>query len=103
MSMKKIYAFSAGEILVTLALIGILCVTMLSLNNMTDRNYQIATTKLSQVDSALKSWGKAISKSNETGLGAAAVVTNQATLDDSLSSGFLLSLNAIATKPIPKK
>ena len=64
---KKRRAFTLAETLVYLGLIGVLCVTMLSVNSMTDNNYKIASTKLAQVDSALKSWGKAISKSNETG------------------------------------
>ena len=82
--MKKIRAFSATEILVALAIVGILCVTMLSLNDMTDRNYKVATTKMLQVDNTLKTWGKAITKSNETGLGALQVVHDQASLEKSL-------------------
>ena len=82
--MKAIRAFSATEVLVALAIVGILCVTMLSLNDMTDRNYKVATTKMLQIDSTLKSWGKAITKSNETGLGALQVVHDQASLEKSL-------------------
>ena len=82
---QKHEAFSLSEILVALGIIGILCVSMLSLNSMSDNNYKVAATKLSQVDSALKSWGKAISKSNETGLGARQVVKSQESLENSLS------------------
>ena len=81
-------AFSLAETLTALGIIGILCVTMLSLNSMSDNKYKVATTKLFQVDSALKSWGKAISKSNETGLGATSVITSQKSLNDSLLDYF---------------
>lgn len=81
---KKRKAVSMSEVLVTMGLVGILAVTMLSLNNFSDNSYQLAATKLSQVDSALKSWGKAITKTNETGLGATAVITDQQTLTSSL-------------------
>ena len=62
--------FSASEILTALGIIGILCVTMLSLNTFSDNDYKVAVMKLSQADAALKSWGKAVTESNETGLGA---------------------------------
>ena len=79
---------SLAETLVAMGLIGILCVTMLSLNSMSDNKYKIATTKLDQVDSAIKSWGKAISKSNEKGLGALAVISDENDLRKSLTSYF---------------
>ena len=69
MNNHKRKAVSMSEVLVTLGLIGILSVTMLSLNNFSDNSYQLAATKLAQTDSALKSWGKAVTKANETGLG----------------------------------
>ena len=88
MELKRFRAYSMGEILVALGIIGILCVSMLSLNSMSDNNYKVASTKLAQVDSALKSWGKAISKSNETGLGAQSEITSQNALNDSIK-GYL--------------
>lgn len=81
---EKKKAVSMSEVLVTLGLIGILSVTMLSLNNFSDNSYQLAATKLSQVDSALKSWGKAITKRNEMGLVLIAQITDQKTLTSSL-------------------
>ncbi|MCR4881607.1 MAG: hypothetical protein K6A44_06625 [bacterium] len=81
---NKLRAFTMAETIVALGLIGILCVTMLSLNSMTDNNYKVASTQLAQADSALKSWGKAISKSNETGLGVTQVVNSQDSLTSSL-------------------
>ncbi|MCR4881001.1 MAG: hypothetical protein K6A44_03505, partial [bacterium] len=83
---ERMRAFTLSEVVIALGLIGILCVTMLSLNSMSDNNYKVASTKLAQVDSAIKSWGKAISKSNETGLGALQTVTSQKALEDSLGN-----------------
>ena len=92
---QKRQAVTMSEILVTLGLIGVLAVTMLSLNSFSDNSYQIATTKMTQVDSALKSWGKAISKSNETGLGAAATITSQTALNESLTDYFNVDSSAV--------
>ena len=92
--MQKFRAFSLAETLTALGIIGVLCVTMLSLNSMSDNKYKVATTKLSQVDSAMKSWGKAVSQSNETGLGAAAIIDSQKALNDSLLSYFESTDNA---------
>ena len=88
MKFYRLRAFTVAEVLVALGIIGILCVSMLSLNSMSDNNYKEASTKLAQVDSALKSWGKAISKSNETGIGAKATITTQNTLNNSILEYF---------------
>ena len=101
--MKRIRAFSATEILVALAIVGILCVTMLSLNDMTDRNYKVATTKMLQVEGALKSWGKAITKSNETGLGALQVVHDQASLEKSLKEYINIAYGSRISNSICKR
>ena len=76
--MSKIRAFSMAEILVAMGIIGILCVSMLSLNSMSDNNYKVASTKLAQTDSALKSWGRAISKVNETNQGVVPLIASKA-------------------------
>ena len=81
-------AFSSAEIITTLGIIGVLCISMLALNSMTDNNYKVASTKLAQADSALKSWGKAISKSNETGRGAQSEITSQNSLNKSITEYF---------------
>ncbi len=80
--------FSTSEILTALGIIGILCVTMLSLNTFSDNEYKVAAVKLQQVDNAMKSWGKAVTSSNETGLGAEGVITSQAALNTSISNYF---------------
>ena len=88
MKNREFKAFSMAEVLVALSLIGILCVTMLSLNTTADNDYKIAATKLAQIDSALQSWGKAVTKSNETGLGATATITSNETLVNSIKNYF---------------
>ena len=93
--MSKFRAFSLAETLTALGIIGVLCVTMLLLNSMSDNKYKVATTKIAQVDSALKSWGKAVSKTNETGLGAAANIQDEENLTQSLTEYF----KNIGTKP----
>ncbi len=98
MKYQNYNGFTIAEVLTALGIIGILVVTMLSLNNFSDNHYKIATTKLSQVDSALKTWGKAISKSNETGLGVNAVISDQNSLNDSLLSYFNSKDSGIAVE-----
>ncbi len=84
----KYQGFTLSEILTALGIIGILVVTMLSLNNFSDNNYKVASTKLSQADLALKSWGKAVTQSNETGLGVNYLIKNQEDLNKSLAEYF---------------
>ena len=78
--------FSQSEVLMTLGLIGILAVTMVGLNNLGDNKFQVNSTKLAQAEVAIKTWGKAVSKSNETGLGILTIVENETTLTNSLAS-----------------
>ena len=80
MQSKKRRAFSMSETLMTMGIIGLLAVTMLSMNNFADNKQQIAQTKLTQVDSAIRAWGKAVTQMNETGVGATATITSDATL-----------------------
>ena len=68
---QKKKGFSLAETCMVLGLIGILAVTMLSLNKFDTQNPQIATTKLSETDNSLRAWAKAQVGANETGLGVA--------------------------------
>ena len=61
---------------------------MLSMNNFADNKQQIAQTKLTQVDSALRSWGKAVTAIGETGVGATATISSDETLQSSLMEYF---------------
>ena len=88
MKQKTHRAFSISETIMTMGIIGLLAITMLSMNNFADNKQQIAQTKLTQVDSALRSWGKAVTKINETGVGATATITSDAALQDSLMYYF---------------
>jgi len=81
-------AFSISETIMTMGIIGLLAVTMLSMNNFADNKQQIAQTKLTQVDSALRSWGKAVTAIGETGVGATATITSPETLQSSLMEYF---------------
>ena len=85
MQSKKRRAFSMSETLMTMGIIGLLAVTMLSMNNFADNKVKIAHTKLIQVDSAIRAWGKAVTQMNETGVGATAIVQNQNSLVNSVS------------------
>ena len=87
-NLSKKHAFSTADLIITISLIGILATVMLSLNNFSNNNYKIALTKMQQTDSVLKSWGKAISKLNESGLGISAEIYDQKTLDNSLENLF---------------
>jgi len=90
MSKTRLFrAFSMSEVLIALSLVGILALTMLSLNNMSTNKFQIAQTKILQTDSALKSWAKAEVKSNEMGLG----ITQSITSEDSLKNSLMEYLN----------
>lgn len=95
MNIKKCTATSMSEVLVTLGLIGILAVTMLGLNNFDDKR-KINEAKMAQAEAAIKTWGKAISQSNETGLGTTKVLQSQESLNTSLID--FLKLNATAEK-----
>ena len=88
-------ALSISETLMTMGIIGLLAVTMLSMNNFADNKQQIAQTKLTQVDSAIRAWGKAVTQMNETGIGATATVSSTETLRASLMD----TLNAKSIDP----
>ena len=89
-------AFSLSECIVTLSIIGILLVTMISLNKYND--YRMAQAKMAQVDNALHAWGKHIIQSNETGDGAITKITNQESLVASLTDYFNTSGEILAAK-----
>ncbi len=82
------FGFSMSEVLTALGIIGILVITVLSLNKFSDSDYKIALTKMNQSDAALKSWAKAQAKSNETGLGITAKIYDQDSLTESLVNTF---------------
>ena len=91
---QKRKAVTMSEVLLTLSLVGILAVTMLSLNNFSNNSMQIAATRLAQADSSLKTWGKAITKMNETGLGPAATVKNNDDLKQLFNDYYVVQGNA---------
>ena len=93
---KYFKAFSLSEVIMTLGIMGLLAVTMLGLNNFQTQSHKIALTKLAQVDSALKSWGKAISNSNESGLGVNENIKNQNDLNNSLLEHFNSKITGIS-------
>ena len=76
--------FTMAEVLTTLGIIGVLCVTMLSLTNVGENKYNLAATKLAQTEAALKSWGMAQSGANETGLGTFAIINSQVELEQAI-------------------
>ena len=92
MNLKNRTATSMSEVLVTLGLIGLLAVTMLGLNNFGDQG-RINEAKMANAAASIKAWGKAISKSNETGLEMAKVLENQASMD--LSLGDFLNVKTV--------
>ena len=85
---KNLKAFSLSETLIAISLIGILAVTMISMNNFAGYRQKVAMENLAQVDSAIQSWGKAISKANESGMGAAATINSENALVESLTNYF---------------
>lgn len=83
-SSKK--AFSLSELLVTLSLVGIMCMTTLSVNGMSNSSCKISETKFSQTEAALKTWEKEVLKTNEIGhLGVVNSIHNEDELVQSLS------------------
>ena len=86
--MSKNKAFSLSEVILIISIIGILAVTMLSLNKFSNYNEKVILIKMAQVESALQSWGKSLNKSNETGLGIGSIIWNQQTLESSLLKKF---------------
>jgi len=86
--MRKIKAFSISETIMTMGIIGLLAVTVLSMNTFSDNKDKIAHTKLIQVDSAIRAWGKAVTAIGETGVGATATISNQNTLVNSVIDYF---------------
>ena len=88
MNSKRRLGFSLTEVTMVLGLIGILAVTMLSLNNFNANDEKMAMTKLAQADSAIMSWSKAQVGANETGLGLAQTITDQNSLDAAIQKYF---------------
>ena len=80
--------FNLSELLVAMGLIGMLAITMLSLNNFNNNKIQIAQTKLAQVDSSIKAWGKAVTRANETGLGVSSRINDVNALETSLKGSL---------------
>lgn len=79
-------AFSLSELLVTLSLVGIMCMTTLSVNGMSNSSCKISETKFSQTEAALKIWEKEVLKTNEIGhLGVVNSIHNEDELVQSLS------------------
>ena len=78
-------AFSLSEALVTMGLVGIMCTTTLTVNNMSDNKVKISETRFSQTESALRNWEKEIIKQNETGVGAVKSIKSQNDLVNSLT------------------
>ncbi len=93
--MQKKKGFSVSEMMIAMGLIGILAVTMISLNKFNSNNYQVAQTRLAQVDSSLAAWGKALIQNNETGLGATQQINNVQSLANSLADNF-----GLKTQPV---
>ena len=87
--MKKYGAFSLSETILAMSIIGILAMTMITLNKMdASRTTEI---RLQQAETSLVSWGKALTKFNETGLGAYTKIQSQEDLENSL---FGINFNA---------
>ena len=55
-------AYSLSECIITLSIIGILAVTMISLNNFNEQ--KLAEQRMNQVDTALRAWGKEVIKTD---------------------------------------
>ena len=82
-------AFSLSETLIAMGLIGVLAVTMITLNNFSDNKQKVAEIRMAQVENALQAWGKAVtSTSVETGFGASANIKSASDLKNSLENYF---------------
>jgi len=93
MNSQKRLGLSLTEITIVLGLIGILAVTMLSLNQFNPNDDKLAMTKLAQTDNALMSWSKAQISGNETSLGLSQAIKDQTSLDNAIQEYFNTSEN----------
>ena len=53
-------AFSLSETLIAMGLIGVLAVTMITLNNFSGNKQKVDEIRMAKVENAIRAWGKAV-------------------------------------------